>query len=271
MNWFRYFSSQFLLSQKVYWRDLGFSLTGALLPLGLGIALPLSQHDEGKIGGFDGGVYLLPGVVGFAVLWILYNIINSAASRRDKLIYKRLRGTPLPDTAILTGEAASGSVTTVLQAIVLFIVGAFTLDAPAPQNPLLVVVGIVLGVATFSLLAIGLSGLLPSGEVSTWIVTPLIMLMMLVSGIIMPISSLPSWSQDAVQFLPSSPVVEIIRTGYLGHDFASDPASTSIPAAVGVVGGFKACAMPLGLLCAWIGFSFSMGKRFFRWDPRRSS
>ncbi|MFD0344889.1 hypothetical protein ACFQ0M_00070 [Kitasatospora aburaviensis] len=96
MNWLRLTSSQFLLSQRVYWRDLGFALTGALLPLGLSLAYSISRHGKGEIAGYDAGVYLLPGFTGFVLLWIVYNVINSAASRRDKLIYKRLRGQHCP-------------------------------------------------------------------------------------------------------------------------------------------------------------------------------
>ncbi|MBT2405451.1 MULTISPECIES: ABC transporter permease [unclassified Streptomyces] len=271
MSWFRFTYSQFLLSQRVYWRDLGFALTGALLPLGLSLAYTVSQHGEGEIAGFDSGVYLLPGFIGFVLLWIVYNVINSAASRRDRLVYKRLRGTPLPDTAILAGEAASGSVTSLIQVAILVVAGVVAIDAPMPRNPLLLLVGIVLGALAFSLLAIGLSGLLPSGEVSTWIVTPVILLMMMTSGIAMPISSLPGWAQHIAPYLPSSPVVEIVRTAYLGRDFASDPAASGHLATVGFVASFQACAAPIGLLCAWMGLSFSMGKRFFRWDPRRSA
>lgn len=269
LSWPRSTWSQFLLSQQVYWRDLGFSLTGLLIPLGLGFGLPLSQHGKGTISGFDSGVYLLPGMLGFVLIWIVYNVVNSVTSRRGKLIYKRLRGTPLPDTAIMVGEAASGSITSVAQIVLLGVAGVVWLGAPAPANPLLLLVGVLLGAATFALLAIGVSGLLPTSEVSTWLVTPFLFVMMFGSGIMLPVAELPHVLQVPVQYLPSSPVVEILRTAYLGRDFAADPAGTATPAVVGFAGGFRACAMPLGLLCAWIGVSFALGKRYFRWDPKR--
>ncbi|MFD0344888.1 ABC transporter permease [Kitasatospora aburaviensis] len=155
--------------------------------------------------------------------------------------------------------------------MILLVVGTLAIDAPAPHNPLLLLLGILLGAVAFSLLAIGLSGLLPSGEVSTWIVTPVIVAMMMTSGIAMPIGELPEWARHLAPYLPSSPVVEIVRTAWLGRDFASDPTATGVPAAVGPAGSFRACAQPIGILCAWAGLSFSMSKRFFRWDPRRST
>lgn len=270
MIWFRHTYSQFLLSQKVYWREIGFALTGALLPLGLGLAYPISQHGKSQIMGFDAGVFLLPGFMGFVLFWIIYNVVNSVASRRDALIYKRLRGTPLSDTAILTGEAVSGSVNSVLQVVIMIAVGVIALDAPAPSNIPLLVVGVLLGALAFGMLAIGASGMLPSAEVSTWLVTPIIFVLMLGSGVFMPISDLPSWLQTPVQYLPSSAVVEIIRTAYLGFDFASDPASAGVPPMVGFLGSLHACAMPLGVLCMWTGVGLGLAQKFFRWDPRRS-
>lgn len=271
MSWFRYTWSQFLLSQRVLWRELGFALTGALLPLGLGIAYPVSQHGKGMIAGLDAGVYLLPGFMAFLLFWIIYNVINSAASRREALIYKRLRGTPLPDSAILTGEALSGSVTSLAQVVVLLVVGMVALDAPAPRNVPLFVLGVVLGALMFAILAIGVSGVLPSAEVSTWIVTPFIFLMMFGSGLFTPLSDLPAWVRGPAQYLPSSPVVGILKTAYLGRDFASDPTSAQVPVPVDFLQSFHVSAPALGLLCAWTGIGFALGKRFFRWDPRRAA
>jgi ABC-2 type transport system permease protein len=270
MTWIGYTYSQFLLSQKVFWRDLGFALTGALLPLGLGIAYPLSQHGKHEVAGVDAGVFLLPGFMAFVLFWIIYNVINSAASRREALIYKRLRGTPLPDTSILTGEAISGSVTSLIQVLVLLAVGMVAMNAPAPRNIPLFVIGVVLGALMFAVLAIGVSGALPSAELSTWIVTPIIFLMMMGSGVFLPISSLPSFLRLPAQYLPSTPVVDIIKTAYLGRDFASHPASSAAPRMVDFVGSFHVSSAALGLICAWTGIGFALGQKYFRWDPRRS-
>jgi ABC-2 type transport system permease protein len=269
MSWFRYTYSQFLLSQRVFWRDLGFALTGALLPLGFSIAYVASQHGKGSVGGFDTAVWLLPGFMAFVLFWIVYNVINSAATRRDALIYKRLRGTPLPDSAILTGEAVSGSVTSLLQVVVLLVVGLAAFGAPVPRNVPLLVIGIITGAVTFAVLAMAVSGILPSAEFSTWIVTLILWAMMLGSGVLIPIAMLPHWLQTPVQFLPWTPVVEIVKTAYLGRDFVTAGGGSGVPPAVGLLGAFHVSAPALGVLCAWLGIGASLGKRYFRWDPRR--
>ncbi|MEV6007877.1 ABC transporter permease [Streptomyces sp. NPDC051976] len=269
MTWMRFTFSQVLLSQRVYWRDLGFALTGAMMPLALSLAFVVSQRGNGMIEGFGAGVFLLPGFIGFVMVWVVYNIINSAAARRDRFVYKRLRGTPLPDSAILTGEAVSGSIPSLLQVVLLIVVGGGLVHSPAPRNIPLLLLGIVLGTLTFAMLAIAVSGLLPSGEVSTWIVTPVILLMMMTSGVAVPLSSLPDWSRHLTPYLPSSPVVEILRTAYLGRDFASHPMAAQGFPPVGLTGGFRACAEPIALLCVWIALAVFLGRRYFRWDPRR--
>ncbi|GII86890.1 hypothetical protein Ssi03_48800 [Sphaerisporangium siamense] len=268
MTWLRHFHAQFLLSQRVYWRDIGFALTAVLVPLGLALAYPISQHRKGTLFGFDAGVFLLPGFIAFTLFWIVYNVINSAAARRDGLIYKRLRGTPLSDMAILTGEAVSGTVVSVIQIAVLVTVGLVVLDSPVPSNVPLLILAVLLGAMMFAVIAIGFSGLLPSAEASTWIVTPVIALMAAGSGVFAPLSSLPDFLQTPAQFLPSTAVAAIVRTAYLGLDFASDPAGTAIPQQVDFLGSLHACAEPLGVMCAWIGIGFGMAQQFFRWDPR---
>lgn len=269
-GWVRYTYSQVLLSQRVYWHDIAFALTGALVPFGLSLAYVVSQRGSGTTAGFDNAAFLLPGFMGFVLFYVIVNVINSTASRRDALIYKRLRGTALPDTAILGGEAISGSLPSVAQALVLAAVGIAVLHAPFPDHPIVVLVALLLGALAFAVLAVGISGLLPSAEVSTWLVMPLIFLMMFSSGLFFPIAQLPAWLQEPVQFLPSSAVVGILRTGYLGLDLASNPASSLAPHAVDLLGTIHACAMPFGVLCAWIGIGIGMSQGLFRWDPRHA-
>ncbi|KPI02541.1 MULTISPECIES: ABC transporter permease [unclassified Streptomyces] len=268
--WFRYTFAQFRLSQRVYWKQFGFALTAVIVPLGLGIAYPMSMHGKKLIAGIDAGQYALVGFIGFVLLWIVYNLINSAASRRDALIYKRLRGTALPDTSIFAGEALSGSVVSLAEVVVLIAAGCALMGSSGPENVPLFLIAVVLGAAMFAMVAIGVSGLLPNAEVSTWIVTPFMMLMMLGSGVTMPLSALPEILRTPAEYLPLTPVVEILRTAYFGRDFATDSAGPAVPDHIGFLDAFQACSTQVGIMCAWTAIGLALAQKYFRWDPRHA-
>jgi ABC-2 type transport system permease protein len=266
MSWLTYVKAQFLLSQRVFWRQLGFALSGVLVPLGLGIALPLFLRGRQSTAGVDDGLFALTGFIGFTLLWIVYSLINSTTSRRDQLTYKRLRGTELPDSSIFVGEALSGSVVSLCQVVVLAVAGAVLFHTSGPRNVALFAVVTALSTLMFALLAIGLSGLLPSAEVSTWIATPFIVLMMFGSGVYLPITTLPPALRPVAEALPLTPVVRTVRTAYLGRDYVHGGTQ---PRRLDWWQGFHECATSIGLICVWLVLGLWLAKRFFRWNPRR--
>ncbi|SEO66263.1 ABC transporter permease [Amycolatopsis saalfeldensis] len=273
MTWLGYARAQFLLSQQVYWKRIGIALTGTLVPLVLGGFMPFQLRHGPAVDGAPAGMYALTGFLAFALFFTVYTLVNAVTSRRDALVYKRLRAASLPDSAIFAGEGAAASLPGLIVAVLLIVFGLVALDAGAPANPLLLVVGLVLGVAMFALLAVGISGILPSADTSMWIVTPVMVLFMFCSGIYAPLSSLPGPLADAAVYLPMAPVVSIVRTAYLGADFAGHNAIMGLSGAgapLGFAGQVQACIGPLCVTVAWAVIGLSLARKFFRWDPKRS-
>src|ERR1700710_1870929 len=109
MNWIGYTMAQFRLSQRVYWKRIGVALSGTLVPLGLGMFMPLAFARAGQIDGAPAGLYAFTGFLAFALFFTVYNLVNAVTARRDALIYKRLRTSPLLDTSIFVGEGAAAA------------------------------------------------------------------------------------------------------------------------------------------------------------------
>lgn len=265
-TWIRAVRSQVLLSQQVFWQDVAFALIGAVMPIGMGLAPALSMRDETAADGTPLATYLLPAGLATTVVWIVYNVINSAARRRELRIYKRLRATPLPSSAILGGEAVSAMLPTIGQTVIVLAVGVGYLGAPWPVHPLMVALGLVAGAAAFALLSFGVSGLLPSGEVATWIVTPFIGAMWYLSGAILPLESMPRWLASVADWLPSTATVDIVRTGYLGR-IVGDGATGALTLGEAM----RANGHALAVLLLWACVGLMLWKYFFRWEPRRST
>lgn len=274
MTWFEYTGAQFLLSQTVYWKRLGVALSGTLVPLGMGMFIPAQAGGRALIAGAPAPTYLLTGFLAFALFFTVYNLINAVTSRRDALIYKRLRTTPLPDSAVFVGEGVSAAVPSCGVAAVLIVFGLAVLHTGAPANVPLLVVGLLLGSIMFAMLAIGVSGILPRAETSMWLVTPVMVFFMICSGIYFPLSGLPGPLGEVAAYLPMSPVVSIMRTAYLNRDYASHDALLSLVppgARVGFLGAFRASLGAICIMLAWTAVGFALAKKLFRWDPKRSA
>lgn len=273
MTWLDYTTAQFRLSQKVYWKRIGIALTATVVPLGLGMLISVQMSNKGSVNGAPGGIYTLTGFMAFALFFTVYNLVNAVTSRRDALVYKRLRASSLPDSSIFVGEGMTAAVPSCGVAVVLFVFGLVVLHAGAPANPLLLLVGVLLGAAMFAFIAIGLSGVLPSAESSMWIVTPIMVVFMMCSGIYGPLAQLPRPLAEVAAYLPMSPVVSVLRTAYLGQDFASHEALMNLGrsgAHLSFLGEWRASAGGLSIMVAWTTVGFALAKKYFRWDPKRS-
>lgn len=267
VGWLRLTWSQVLLSQRVFWQDIAFAVIGALMPIAMGIAPVLAFRQDGSTAA---ATYLLPAGMAAAAMWILYNAVNSATRRRATMTYKRLRGAPLPDSAILAGEAVSAALPAVVQTVVVLVLGMRLVDAPAPQEPVVLAVGVLLAAATFALVAYGVSGLLPSAEVSTWLITPFVFALWYCSGAVTPLSTLPTWLQGVAPYLPSTAAVSLYRTAYFGQDLVGSTGPTPDAPHLDLLGTVGAVWQPVLVLLVWAVAAAVMWKRCFRWDPRRS-
>lgn len=269
-QWTRFTWSQVLLSQKVFWQDIAFAIVGALMPTGMGIAsLIVYRQLAAEPGALPIAVYLLPGGMAATCLWIIYATVNSAARRRETRTYKRLRAAPLPESSILSGEAISAALPALVQAGIVMVVGVYLVGAPLPRHGILLIVALLLAVAAFALLSFGLSGLLPSGEIATWLVTPLVIGLWYLSGAITPLASLPFGLAKVAPFLPSTAAVDALRIAYFGRDLANGPALAGAPV-LDLTHLLLAIGPSLLILIAWGLIGAGLWKRFFRWDPRRS-
>ena len=261
---------QVMLSQKVYWQDIAFAIAGATLPIFMGLAPAFSfRNSPVMVDGHRMVDLLIPGGMATSIVWILYNAINSAARRRQTRTYKRLRATPIPDSAIVAGEAVSAALPAFVQSAIVLAVGVGYLGSPLPSHLLLVALGIAVGAASIAVFAFGISGLLPSGEVSTWLMTPFIGAAWFLSGAMGVPSADPSTVDRVAQFLPSTATVQIVRTAYFAQDYVTLGLASRPEISFGET--VSACSQPLGVLIGWAGIGAWLFSRFFAWDPRKSA
>lgn len=148
-------------------------------------------------------------------------------------VIERMRVTPASRLALLLGRVLRDVVTLVVQSLVLLVVGvAFGLRAPLPGVLLSFVFIVLLAIAMASFsYAIGL--VLKSEDSLAPLLNSIMLPVLLLSGILLPMTIAPAWLNDLSKINPFRYVVDGMREAFLGH-YATTSVWSGLAVAVAV-------------------------------------
>lgn len=235
-----------------------------LMALTLPAAMVLMVRTSVPAGdwGVSAGAVVVTSLTGFTLVFgVYYNLVTALVARREGLVLKRLRSGEIGDAEILAGAAAPGVVVAWVQIAVGVAVAATALGLDRPTNPLLVMIALVLGTAVFVLLAAASTAVTKTVEMAQLTTTPVLLVSMLLSNLMVPRDAFPESLQRIAQILPLTPVVDLLRLGLAG----TTPAGSTVDLA----GTFGPALLPVAILLAWVHAGMWATRRWFRWEPRR--
>lgn len=162
-------------------------------------------------------------------------------------VIERFRVTPVSRMALLAGRVLRDVLTLTVQAIVLVLAGvAFGLRAPLG--------GILIGLCFVAIVAVSLAALsytvglvLKSEDALAPLLNMIMVPLMLLSGIMLPMTLGPQWLRDVAKVTPFGYIINAMRDVFAGHYFNSV-----------VVEGI-AVSVGLAILCLWLA-----GRAFVR-------
>jgi ABC-2 type transport system permease protein len=188
---------------------------------------------------------LLPGAISLAVIATgLVSLAIATGYERGYGVLKRLGGSPLPRSGVITAKAVAVAVTVLAQAVLLVAVaiGLGWRPGPGTSAPI-VIAALVLGALTFSALGLAMAGRLrPEATMAT--ANGLFLACLLIGGIIVPLDRLPAAVPILAELLPPAALTEALRAGLDGGD----------------------AALPLVVLAAWAVVATAVTARTFRWE-----
>jgi ABC-2 type transport system permease protein len=233
--------------------------TALLLPVVALAALDGANPDPD--GPLAGGAFAVTATIGFVLLFVVYyNLVTAYVARRETLVLKRLRTGEASDASILTAVALPTAAIALAQVLALVAGGTLVLDLPVPVNGLLIVAGTVAGIAVFVLLAAVSTRFTGTVEMAQLSTLPVLLVCMVGSGATVPLDALPEPLADIAAKLPLTPVLDLVRLGWLGTTGGSAP--------VGFAETFAGAVQPLFTLAAWLVFGALGVRAWFRWEPR---
>lgn len=244
---------------RLLWRDRTAVFGAMFLPVAMVIAVSGIELDPGAIG-VD--AFLASSLLGFVLLvTVYYTYVTVLVARREGFVLKALRAGQLSDADVLSGVAAPVVIVAVAQAVVVVVLGAVLLRLPVPVNGPVLAVAVAAGIVLFAVLAAVSTTFTRSVETAQVSTLPVVVVCMVGSGLVVPLSTLPDDFARLLGLLPLSPVMDLIRLGWFGTAGSSAPA--------GFIEVLVPAARQLVVLLFWIGAGGIAVSRWFSWEPRR--
>lgn len=227
--------------------------TALLMPLAMVASTRAMMSNMGvaEDSAFSTSELLVTGGIGFVLIMVIYTtLVATYVTRREELVLKRLRTGEVADWQILASAALPVVVIAVAQCVLLIGAGSAVMDVAAPSNALLLLAGVVLGVVMLAAMAAATAIITKTMESAQVTSLPLLMIALLTSGMVIPLDAMPDNVADGLRLLPMTPVMELVRGGWLGGLEAVD------------------ALRALGVALAWTALSVFAVRRWFQWEPR---
>jgi ABC-2 type transport system permease protein len=132
---------------------------------------------------------------------------------------------------------------------------------PPMTNPVVALVGALLGAVVFSLLAYATSAHTRTAEAAQLTTMPMMLVGLMISGAFVPASILPDTLLTVMQFLPVMPVNELVTIGLGGVTITGEELS--------LVDTFVQAARPVAVLVGWTVLAGIYVSRRMPIEPRR--
>ncbi|HSI93404.1 MAG TPA: ABC transporter permease [Jiangellaceae bacterium] len=244
---------------RLLWRNRTAVFTAVGMPAAF--VLLILVVGAGEAAGDGLAAFVVLALVAFVLLFVAYyNLVTAYVARREGLVLKRLRTTEATDREILLGTAVPAIAVSVTQVLLAVVAAVAFLDLGRPVNPLLVIVGLLGGLAVFALLAAASTAFTRSVEIAQITTLPVVMVSMVFAGLFFPLDMLPDLAEQAAKLIPLTPVVELVRLGLTG--------ATADGTTVGFAASFGEALVPVLYLVAWTVLAGHAVRRWFRWEPR---
>jgi ABC-2 type transport system permease protein len=247
---------QVRFTNKAFWRNPASAFFTFVFPLiFLVIFTALFGNDTVQIAGreISTSTFYVSAIATFSIITATYtNLAINMTFTRDAGVLKRIRGSPLPAWAFMSGRIVHATGVAILLVAIVTAFGAAFYDAEVPTRTLpAFLVTIAVGAASFSALGLALTPAIPNADASPPIVNASILPLLFLSGIFIPIQDPNAWYVAVAKVFPIYHFAEAMNAAYFSVSGS------------GFEGGH------LLVMGAWGLAGVILAVLFFSWEPRR--
>ena len=242
---------------RVFWRNPMAAFFVIIFPLMFLVIFNLlfgARELEMSGGVISTSTFYVPAILVLSVVTACYtNISMGVTFARDEGSLKRVRGTPLPASALLMGKVIHSVLISLLLVVIVTAAGVLFYNVDAPTNTTLAfIASLVLAAATFCALGLAITSIIPNADAAPAVVQASILPLMFISDVFIPLQDAPAWLTTFADVFPIRHFATTMHTAFnpfengLGFEFAS-----------------------LGVMALWLVAGMAVAVRFFKWEPRR--
>lgn len=242
---------------RAFWRNAAAAFFTFIFPLMFLVIFNLvfgGNEIEVEGGTISTSTFYVPGIIALSVINGCFTAISQTiVFNRDQGVLKRLRGTPLPPAAFLTGRILQSVWVTSL--LVVIVVGAgivfYDVDVQVERLPAMVV-ALVIGAACFCALGLAITAFIPNADAAPAIVNAAILPLLFISDVFIPMSQAPDWLSSFASLFPVSHLAGAMHAAF---NPLTDGAGWELKS--------------LAVMAGWGVAGTLLAVRYFSWEPRK--
>lgn len=241
-----------ILSQIRYQLQLFLSTPSALV---IGVGLPVALLVA--TGGEHPGRSALSILAGYAVFGLTMTAFNTHGVRliiaRESGVLRRWRASPLPPWCYFVSQIVTTSIFATFTGAATFVVGMLFFGAHVTAaGALAALAALLLGALAWSALSTALTGLIPSIQTAQPAFILIYFPVVIISGALGTVGSLPHWLTTIARYLPAEPLISAVS-----HAVQHGQGATPLP------------GWDLLVLAVWAVAGLAAAIALFRWEPHR--
>ncbi len=239
------FMKMFIANSKEFVRDKSGLFWFFALPVCFILLFGLVFSDDSMGYGID---YILPGILGMALMQLgLFGALQFL-SLREKKIIRGLSVTPLSPKVLLSSEILLRIIAGVVQAVIIVILGVLAFNIELTGNIFILFLIVILGALTFVSLGYMLICFVKSIEGGNGLAQVVQLPMIFLSGVFFPVDMMPDFMQPVVRVIPLTYLADALRQ-----------VMVDVP-------GEYSLTLNIVILSLFLIISFAVTLKFWRWE-----
>jgi len=233
---------------KLFFRETLALLFTFIVPAVSFVVFGLMFRTNSYEGGLDYFQAYIPSMIAIIIFTTAFFSMGlQVVIDREKGVYKRLKGTPLNQSAIFTATIVKGFFAIYVGAIEILLISKFGFGSELTGNPFEFFLALTFCSITFFSIGFIVSSLAKRMQTALGIAMIAMYPMMFLSGATLPLEAFPEVLQKASVIVPLTYVVNVLRAGWNGTLFTTDS------------------LVDIGVLIGILMLSTMIGMKYFKW------